>query len=45
MIKEDQCVINVDPAPTHRSSSDFISRSDETQVGYSHLCPIRIHLK
>ena len=37
--------INVDPAPTHRSSSDFISRSDETQVGYSHLCPIRIHLK
>ena len=37
--------INVDPAPTHRSSSDFISWSDETQVGYSHLCPIRIHLK
>ena len=45
MIKEDQCVINVDPAPTYRSSSDFISGSHETQVGYSCLCPIRIHLK
>ena len=45
MIKEYQCIINVDPAPTHRSSSDFISGSDETQVGYSHLFPIRIHYK
>ena len=45
MIKEYQCIINVDPVPTHRSSSHFISGSDETQVGYSPLCPIRIHLK
>ena len=45
MIKEYQWIINVDPAPTHRSSSVFISGSDETQVGYSRLCPIRIHLK
>ena len=44
MIKEYQCIINVDSAPTHRSSSDFISRSDETQGRYSRLCPIRIHL-
>ena len=45
MIKEYQCIINVDLGPTHRSFSDFISGSDETQVGYSRLCPIRIHLK
>ena len=33
MIKEYQRVTNVDPAPTHRSSSDFISGSEETQGG------------
>ena len=33
IIKEYQCIINVDPALTHRSSSDFKSGSDETQVG------------
>ena len=38
MIKEFQCIINVDPAPTaHRSSSYFISGSDETYVGYIYI--------
>ena len=38
MINEFQCIINVDPAPTaHRSSSYFISGSDETYVGYIYI--------
>ena len=32
MIKEYQCIINVDPALNDRSYSDFISGSYETQV-------------
>ena len=33
MIKEYQIITNVDSAPTHRSSSDFIFRSEETHGG------------
>ena len=52
--KREQLITNVDSVPTHRSSSDFLFMSEETQGGWfnklcgilnSLLCPVRIHLK